>query len=165
MNQTASVFVLALLGCGTADQSVDLRRSEEGYSLQEPDGWTPTRVRNSMQFTAPNTPQTRRHAIVVRTAPIPKESSTAELVVATERVLRALPAARMDEPRIWSNGTLPGTRFSVTFKPSGQHATYVREHAVLFGRRMFHVIYTAPAGEKIDEAAFLKILNSLNEEG
>jgi hypothetical protein len=169
------VLALALVGgCAASESS---RRSdhryvnhEQGYSVDQPDGWTTSTDRGATRF-APAAGASKQ-TIVVRSAPAPREltegkrATRADLVTATARVLDAMPGVQLAGPvDLGGGGELDGVRFSLTFVPSGLHATYRRTHVVLFGAtRIFHVIATAPASEPIDEDALKDMVMTLKEE-
>jgi hypothetical protein len=169
-------IVVALAGCAVSDSLVSTSEQRyhnetQGYAVDQPSGWSPAIVRGSAQF-SPGAADKQRHTIVVRSATKPREmiegqpTTTEQLVAATERVLRGLPKAKLGDRAPIVGAELPGTRFTVTFVPRGQTKSYRRDHAVLVGtKRIFHVFYTSPVNEPVDEAAFKAMVTSLTEEG
>jgi len=176
----AWLLVLVTVACGSTD-SVKLEtgepytNEEQAYSVLQPPGWIATSVRGSTQFTIkPDGQPTKRakHTIVVRATTKPSEltegkpTTRDDVIAATQKVLLALPRSTLTSTQPLPNAELSGTRFTVTFVPPAQRKEYRREHAVLVGtQHIYHVIYTAPASEAIDEAAFTEIVNTLTERG
>lgn len=174
-----AIGVLTACGSGSNPSAGEERYTNQaqGYSVDQPVGWNPSIVRGFAQF-APKQETTRsaqnqNHTIVVRAGLIRRElkegkpTTNDDVAAATENVLRELPRAQIGARTQLQGAVLPGVRFSMTFVPPGRTARYRREHALLFGtqRKVFHVIYTAPAGEQIDEQAFKTMVTTLGEEG
>jgi hypothetical protein len=173
MTRAALSMVLAcgLGACALPDSDDRSRYSDphEAYTVVQPDGWTPGIVRGHTELRR-NDAQHKRHTIVIHSNTRPAEitdgkATTREDVVATTtKVLRALPKASVSDARPIADTTIPATRFSLTFEPRGLATRYRREHAVLVGsKHLYHVIYTAPANEAIDEGAFTTMVSSLTE--
>lgn len=171
-SRVAAMFITALLtACGGSEPNHErYDNAEQRYSVAQPEGWTPSIVRGSAQFTSRAGAALKKHTIVVRAAEMPREitegksTTRDDVVAATARVLNAMPRARVGEGQVVASTELPATRFSLTFLPRGFKETYRREHVVLVGsKRLYHVIYTAPAGESIDEAAFKTMVTTLTE--
>ena len=145
-----------------------------GYSVDQPAGWSQSTVRGVDWF-APSgeakTEKNRKHTIVVRAAERRTElkegtpTSKEDVIAATSQVLKSMPHAKVGASSALEGTPLPGVRFSLTFVPPGLSKTYRREHIVLMGKKLFHVIYTAPVDEAVDETAFNSIVNTLREEG
>lgn len=176
MTSRYGVLILAVcVACGGSSSSSDHGYTDEahGYSIAKPDGWEASPVRNGVQLSPTNGAAKRKHTIVIRSTERPRElregqPATKDAIVATtERVLRALPRAKLESQATSIAGTgLPATRFSLSFDPPGLARTYRREHAVLVGaKHIYHVFYTSPANEPIDEASFTRVVTTLSEEG
>lgn len=140
---------------------------EARYSLDAPDTWTVTQERGSTIFARPRSKQT----IVVRSAPKPGElkeghaTTEADVVAATERGLKMLP--RVAFRRRWQvkDAELSGEAFAFTFTPLSVGTSYQRTHVVLVGKtRLYHVVYTAPAGEAIANDVLEEMVAGLKEE-
>lgn len=180
MNATLATLALAALlsACGPSDPISEhlgdrYVNKEQHYSVTTPNGWEVTLVRGSSQF-APRakTANNAKHTIVVRETRKPPElregsaTSIDDVVNSTERVLRALPQANLGDRKQLSDSELAGALFSLTFTPRGLQSPYLREQAVLVGsKHIYHVIYTAPAGELFEEPAFKTMVASFHEEG
>lgn len=171
MSRLTVLPILTLAACAGGDSSSFDRyaNGEQRYAVAQPDGWKPATVRGVTQFSSSNADLTK-HTIVVRAADIPPEitegkaTTHKDVIAATERALRGLPRAKVGSPETLLGGELPGARFSLTFVPRGKTSTYRREHAVLIGaKRLFHVMYTRPGNEQIDEAAFKQMVTTLTE--
>jgi hypothetical protein len=143
---------------------------ELGLSVGSPAGWTAITKRGALEL-APEAELAGRakHTIVIRAAERPRElrdgtpATRDGLVAATETALRAFPRAKLEQTRALEGTSFDGVRVSMTFVPRGLARTYRREHAMLIGKRLYHVMYTAPAGEPIDEDAFKTVLTTLGE--
>ena len=172
-------FLTLLLSACTASEPMSFEtgeryeNAEQGYGLTQPVGWTRDLVRGSAQF-APTAgasgKRNAKHTIVVRASEKPRElkegkpTTNEDVIAATELVLRGMPQAKLTAKSAIADARLPGARFSVTFVPPGHKQRYRRDHAVLVGTsRVFHVLYTGPAGEPVDEAAFNKMVFTLSE--
>jgi hypothetical protein len=168
------LLAITLCACRASDSSSSAKRyanKEQGYSVAEPESWTPALVRGYAQFSSSNA-DARRHTIVVRASDKPKElvegkpTTREDVLVATEKVLRALPGVELQPARPLGGAKLAGARYSLTFTPSNAQGRYRRDQATLVGRKhVYRVIYTAPADEPIDEAAFQQMISTLGEEG
>lgn len=163
MRTWALIALAAVAAC--TDSSPERERYEDAqhhYSLLLPSGWKPATVRDATELAPPDA---KRHRIVIRHS----EKGTrpdAQIVSATETVLKSLPAALSysDEGAVVA-GQLHGQRYRVTYVPPGLHERFQRTHIVLLGRNVFHIIYTAPAGERVNETALNEVINTLTEEG
>lgn len=161
------------LGCASdAGPSAErLTSTAHGFSVEQPAGWADTVVRGSVQL-APVDAKLARHTIVVRATERPREivegtpATPAAIIATTEQVLRDWPRTTVAPRGHLSAARLPGARFALTFLPRRLDRTYRREHVVLVGaRRVFHVMYTAPANEAIEESALDRVVATLAEEG
>jgi len=164
------LLATSLAACAASDDDrqryVDPAKS---FEVVQPDAWRSTMVRGSAEFRRSD-PHHGRHTIIVRTAERPREitegkpTTRDDVVEATTRVLKALPKAKLDKTQPVAGADLSATRFSLTFEPRNAKGRYRREHAVLVGNKhVFHVIYTAPIGESIDEQAFNTMISTLTE--
>jgi hypothetical protein len=140
---------------------------EQHYSVDVPEDWVTSSPRGVAQFASPKLP---RHTIIIRVADRPKslgESKPATddaLVDVTEHVLASLPKATMEKRSVLTAAELPGVLFDLTFAPHGAPVRYHRAHAFLLGEEhLYHVIYSAPAGEPIQTDAYNLIVHSLTE--
>jgi hypothetical protein len=156
---------LLLAGCALQSSSSESDRyaSADGYSVELPAGWMPSRERGSTVFHAQGTKRT----VVVRVAPRSVDGTPrpeAAIQAATRAVVQGLPGASIDREQPIT-GSLAGRRFSTKFTPTGVDRLYRREHVVLWSaERIYHVIMTAPASERVDEAALARLVSSLREE-
>ena len=160
--------VAALTGLAGCNDGVDLQLHENAHaSVRTLDGWTATEVRNDVRFSSTAAPdQTIVIRAVDRTAQ-PGRQDDARLLAATARVNHALP--RFQSERAWKISTssphLTGTAESFQFVPPGKREAYRRVHVTLFGENfVYHVLQTAPASAKLDEAALNAIVATLKEE-
>jgi hypothetical protein len=168
----AVVTVVACGNSGSSEVGKVYRNEAQGYAVAQPDGWDVSTVREHAQLTSSSASK-RKHTIVIRSTPKPAElkegqrTTNATIAAATERVLRDLPHAKLEATAKKIEGTeLAAVRFSLSFTPRGLARRYQREHAVLVGtKHIYHVIYTAPASEAIDEASFARVVATLSEEG
>ncbi len=142
---------------------------QDGYATDAPDEWSVSEDRGSTIFTAPNG---KKHTIVVRAAARPRQlvegrnTTTDDITAATERVLRTLPNATIVRRWSFSDAAMPAQAFAVEFSPPGLDRRYQRVHVVALGaQRLFHLSYTAPAGDQISEAALEHMVIGLQEEG
>ena len=160
----------ALVGCSgstSSEPSQIFTHRDQGYSIGQPDGWSSSDDQRATRFTSPSGKQT----VVVRSVPRPKEivegkpTTSEDVVEATRAALQRLTREKLEAPtRV--DGELSGTRFSFTFQPPSTGKPYRRNHAVLLGRsHIFHVIQTAPLGEKLDEQVLQEMISTLVEEG
>jgi hypothetical protein len=176
----AAAIALACWGSGCtasesplSEPSAVYRHAEQGYMVATPKGWTATMVRGSAQFAPPVGAKSagRKHTIVIRAQERPAEltegkpATREDMLLATEKVLRALPRATVGARTAIADSELPAARYSLTFAPPlADGRSYRREHVVIVGsKRLFHVIYTAPAGEAVDEAALVAMASTLTE--
>jgi len=175
MRHAATCLALFLCSaCGIGGSSEPKRRysnEAQGYVIAQPDGWTAWEHRGFAQLTPVRSKSMQRHTIVIRAAKKPqqvvdgKPTTDADLVAATERVLRALPKSTLSTKAAF-DGELKGVRFSLSFVPRGLTRPYRREHALLLGStHVFHIIYTSPSNEPMDEASFRTVVTTLSEEG
>lgn len=151
------------------DDAVRYSDPAKTFEVVQPDAWRPQQVRGSVEFRREGVPH-KRHTIVVRSSERPLEliegrkTTRDDVVAATASALSAMPNADVGAPQPVARAELPATRFSLTFEPRSVSGRYHREHAVLTGRtHLFHVIYTAPVGEPIDERAFTNLVSTLTE--
>ena len=166
----AAILLWLLLGVACNGSSHSERHFEQGFTASLPAGWRSSFVRGNVQLTSPEQ-SLAKHTIIVRAADKPRElregtPATAEHIVdTTEQVLRGLRKAEIARRAAIVGAKLPGAVFTLSFVPRGLARPYQREHAVLVGKkRMFHIIYTAPAGEPVDKAAFERVVTTLVEE-
>lgn len=171
MRLAALSVCMLLMSC--ADSStVSTRRlanETDKFSLDVPDGWSSETVRGLMQF-ATDAPNLEKHTVVIRSAVRPAElsdgvaSTQRELESATKKVLLAMPEAELGSSATLIDAKLSGVRFSMTFAPKGLARRYRREHVLLVGsHHVYHVIYTSPAEQAIDEASFKTMYSTLAE--
>lgn len=138
------------------------------YSVELPEGWDSTMVRGAVQVTGNGRNGGRRHTIVIRASQKPAMSertlTVADFADLTEVVVRGLPRAKLEGRGDLARARLPGALFTLTFVPRGSHTSYRRTHALLVGStHLFHVIYTSPAAEPVDESAFNIVVRTLTE--
>ena len=168
-----ALLLAAVCACAASDNSGREYISEKhGYAVAQPEGWEVAEVRGFAQLSPQADAKRKKHTIVIRAANKPPQirdgqsTTPAEIVESTERVLQGLPRAKLSKKTQVEGSSLPAVRFSVSFVPSGVTRTYRREHALLIGsKRVYHIFYTSPANEAIDEASFRKVITSLTEEG
>jgi hypothetical protein len=164
------------VACGTSGSGGSDRiyaNPAQGYSIAKPNGWEASRLRDVVELTPTDNSAKRKHTIVIRSTAKPRElregkPATKEAIVATtERVLRGLPRAKLEaKATSIDNSELPAMRMSISFVPQGFTRSYRREHAVLIGaKHIYHVFYTSPASEPVDEASFARVVTTLTEEG
>ena len=167
-------IVLAAMACGSEskDSFQHYANKEQAYSIAQPDGWQVAAANGFAQLSPKSDQTKRKHTIMIRSAEKPREiaegriTSNEDVVAATARVLRGLPRANVSAPNRIEGAELSGARFSLSFVPRGMTSRYRREHAVLVGaHHIYHVIYTSPANEPIDEASFVRVVATLTEEG
>ncbi len=172
MRALVCTSLLVAMGCGvSASESQERYDSQQGYVVDLPDGWTPVLVRGAVQFT-PSASKLARHTIGVRAADRPSQigegtpATFGAIVATTEKALRGLPRSKLAASSPLEGAELPGARWALTFVPRGLTRSYRREHVILVGaKHVFHVMYTAPATEPVDEAAFRSVVTTLLEEG
>lgn len=140
----------------------------EMYSLDAPEGWTASLDRGSTIFTAPGG---LKHTVVVRSAPTPlhiidgNETSKEDVIAATQKALQLLPKGSIERQWTVAGTQLRAEAFSVRFTPPGFAKQYARTHVVVLGKhRVFHVMYTAPIGEKVVEDVLTDMVTGLQEE-
>jgi hypothetical protein len=163
-----------IVGCGSSeDRSTDLRLFSDhagGYSTVEPDAtWTKSTDRGAVIFVG--TGNRSKHTIVIRAAEKPSQlaentpSTPTNVAIATERVLSAMPGARVEKKWQVEGTDLPTTEFSLTFTPTAaSRRTYQRRHAeITASKHIFHVVYTAPADEDIDQATYDAMVAAIQE--
>jgi hypothetical protein len=175
MTRAASylVVLLVLCACASTDRSGrEYLDEKHGFTIAQPEGWDIAEVRGHAQLSPTRDAKRKKHTIVIRAALKPAQirdgqaTTPAELITSTERVLQGLPRATISNKTELEGTSIPAVRFSLSFLPGSASRTYRREHALLIGsRHVYHVIYTSPANEAIDEASFKKVLTTLTEEG
>jgi len=171
----AIVFASLAAAC-SASESIEVRStqryvsSDGAFSVERPEGWNVKLLNGGLVQFSDGDAAHAKQTIVIRAADKPREliegklTTIGDVIVATERVLRGMPRAKLGVRRDVGRAALLGVRFSLTFVPRGLTRTYRREHAVLMGSdHLFHVIYTSPASEPIDEAAFDHMVSTLTE--
>lgn len=165
-----ALVITALVACSGSsnpEPSQIFTNAEHGYSVGQPVGWSTSEDRGATRFA----PSSGKQTIVVRSAPRPsqivegKATTPEDVAEATRAALQRLTREKLAEPtRV--DGELPGSRFSFTFRPQSVGKPYRRTHVVLVGeKRLFHVIQTAPLGEKLDDKAMQEMVATLVEEG
>jgi hypothetical protein len=169
VNGAAILCCTLLVACAAGGS--ERRHVEVGqdYSVDQPDGWEATSVRGATRIAPGPSAKEAKHTITIRAADRPheivegKRARREDIVAATERVLRAMPQAKLEHHRELEGDALSGVRFSVTFVPRGLATKYRRQHVLLFGSssRIFHVFYTAPAHEPVNEDAFETVVTTL----
>lgn len=165
------VVACVLVGC-TDSSSVATRRVADeigSFSLDVPEAWTSSTVRGLKQFSS-DAPKREKHTVVIRSAVRPAEladgvpSRQRELETVTKKALLAMPEAELRSSVMLIDARLAGVRFSMTFAPRGLSRRYRREHVLLVGsHHIYHVIYTSPASDMIDEASFKTMYSTLAE--
>jgi len=170
-----SIFIPVLLAsCTGRDASRSDRPSHHykapdgSFSVDAAEDWTASIDRGASLFVPA---KGGKQTIVVRSSTRHKElkeghqASNDDLANATADVLGRLPSAAIEKRWKVSGDGLSGEAFSVRFTPQTVHQPYHRTHVVLFGKsKLFHVIYTAPADDTIDESALNEMVSSLREE-
>jgi len=147
---------------------------KEQFSVAAPAGWYAAIELGAVTFTDRPGGKPGRNTIFVQPTAVEGEwvqkRTPDVLFPATGRALAALPGARVSpaQPAV-RPGFATGVSFDVTFAPPGKRGRrYDRQHVVLVGgsgKRAFHVVHTAPAGELARTApAFEAVLSSLKEE-
>jgi hypothetical protein len=171
MTRVSLVALVASIASCNGSSDSGAHYAGHGFAANPPTGWQSAEVRGNVQFTS-REPARAKHTIVIRAAEKPRElregtpSTVDGIVDTTAIVLRALPKSNVASRTTIAGAELPGAVFSLSFVPRGLETRYRREHAVLVGKkRMFHVIYTAPADETVDKTAFDRIVTTLAEEG
>jgi hypothetical protein len=168
---TALLVTLVVGACTSSSTDARPRYLDpnKAYTVVQPDAWSPSIVRGLAELRRTDTAHAR-HTIVIRASERPasiidgKATTREDVLASTTKALVALPGASVASPKPVADAGLPATRFSLTFQPRGLSARYRREHAVLVGaKHLYHVIYTAPAGEPIDERAFSTMVTTLTE--
>ena len=175
--RTALTLAMLVAACTDQDENATPSESlathrytdrEARYAVDAPDEWAVSQERGSTIFTAPHG---KKHTIIVRAAPKPvhfvdgRETSTEDVVGATERVLKTLPAATIKRRWEIAGSGFPARAFALTFSPPGVGKPYQRVHVVVVGNeRLFHLIYTAPAGETVSDATLEQMVRGLKEE-
>jgi hypothetical protein len=175
-------FIFCLTACGTSDSRREPRNiyvdAAHAYRVGIPRGWTSTAVRGMTQLSPETGDAHGAQQIVIRATEKPTrrdgpsslhdgtqdETVVSELAATTESVLRGLPRAQLESRKTVESARLPGVEFSLTFVPRGMTRMYRRAHAMLVGStHLYHVIYTSPADQPIDEDAFKTVVTTLNE--
>jgi hypothetical protein len=166
-----TVFAVAACGGGSPPSDRVYANESQGYALVRPQGWEVSEVRGHTQLAPTWDKAKAKHTIVIRAAAKSaqifegKPTTPADLAESTERALRGLPRAKLAAKATLEGTELPGVRYSVSFVPRGLGKTYRREHALIVGsKHVFHVIYTSPANEPVDEASFKTVVATLTEE-
>lgn len=163
----AAVVALLLASCAGADLPGTRETfTNEGFSINVPEGWSTERDRGSIVFVSGH--NTIAVHAVARSGEWVVERTPELVIPATARTLAALPSATVSAMKPLKSGDLIGAVFDVTYSPDAVHgARYQRRHAVLVGKeRVFHIFVTAPQGELAKSAAWFEIaVKSLEEEG
>ena len=173
MTRVSAAFVLALgvSSCSVQDDDDVQRYSDpdKTYVVAQPSEWEAAITRGHTELRSTDRQRTR-HTIVIRSAVRPREivdgkpTTREDVVTATTKALRALPRSSVRAVTTVEDTEIPATRFSLTFQPRGLSALYRREHVLLLGaKHLYHVSYTAPANEAIDERAFSTMVTTLTE--
>jgi hypothetical protein len=159
-----------LAACTSSNDGIETNtfvNKDQGYRVETPQGWDATNVRGMTQLA---TAKLQKHAIVIRVADRPptlgegKPSTDTALIDQTERVLKDLPKAKLTDKSSVTGADIPGVMFDLTFAPQNVRGRYHRAHALLLGKEhLYHVIYSAPAGEPIQWDAYNAVVRSLNE--
>lgn len=164
-------FVLAVfVACHSGSEmetSQIFTHPDQGYSVGQPEGWVISEDNGATRFTA----STGRQTIIVRSTPRPKEivegkPTTADDVIdATEASLKRLTRDKLDSPSYLEGSELPGAQFSFTYRPPSSGMPYQRVHVVMLGKRhLFHVIQTAPLGDRLDDKSMQTMIATLEEQ-
>lgn len=143
----------------------------EGYSTLVPRGWSYRRERGITVFTSPRRSSTGTATVFVQPANHALERARKQtpeaIMAATERAIRLLPAAKVTSHNAIKRGEFTGVEFDLSYRPStSSDRRYDRKHVILAGKRVFHVVHTAPEGQlRLTAAEFESVLQNLREEG
>jgi hypothetical protein len=171
MRRVVVVAAALAIGCGsTAEDKRPRHHSDEDHvSVYSPPGWEVQRELGSLVLVADPGGEAARNTISIRTAPVEgawTERRTRELVLpATEKVLAALPSAKVSPPVELEVGGRAAVAYDVSWVPQGKKTRYERRHVVVFANdHVYHVMHTGPAaqfakGKKVFDA----VLASLEE--
>lgn len=171
MRRIVPLVIPFLYACNMVDSRFTQRyeNKSQGYSVAQPnDAWTESVDRGATVFT---TVERQKHTIVVRSTARPDSlgenapCTMDNLAAATKRVLLGMPGAKMVRQDSPEGTELPAKQFVLTFRPStGKGKLYQRHDAVVLGEKhIFHVIYTAPATDTIDEQTLNEMIQTIRE--
>jgi hypothetical protein len=149
------VLLLLVAGC---NRSADRYRSvDDGFAMARLAGWTDSREKGSIVFRGPEGIGLDKNTVVVRAVPLERVKQHARdqhgLARATAAILAGLPGSEVSKATDVKLDDLAGSRFEVSFEPSGKERPYRRTQITLLGdRHVFHLMHTAPA-EVFDQTA------------
>ena len=163
--------VLVVSACAATDNPNAQRyeNRSQGYSVAQPDGaWRETTDQGATMFIGT---ARARHTITLRSTARPMTlgelaCNIDNVAATTKHVLLAMPNAKLVGELTPVGTELPARQFMLTYKPGRTKGkTYQRLDAVVVGEKhIFHVIYTAPASEPIDEQTFTEMVQTIREE-
>jgi len=166
------VFFVVVVACQSDPEAPEARTfTEDAVSLVPPAGWEIRRDRETLVLLGGSPTSRSRPTIAVRAVPITDttEGHTADTVLpSTEKVLRALPGARVRGPFDVEHPVYQARAFDVTWTPrSRKGQRYQRRHVTLIAPgHLYHVFLTAAEGELENSRAELdRVIASLREDG
>ena len=167
------LFVVALMAAGAAACAADVPRyvaKDDHFSIAPLDGWRAERQLGSVVFVQDEVGEdTGEATIAVRSVAKDwaERRDTAQLLAATEKVLRSLPGAQVSGPVKVDKAGAAAFAFDLTWTPEGQGgARFERRHVVVIGRgRVLHLLHTGPAGSLADtQKDFDAVVATIREE-
>jgi hypothetical protein len=165
-----ALILIAATACGVSSEDSGPRyeSNQDGVSFAKLDGWSIGRQRDTLVLTRAGEPGT----IAVRTIRRDRDGASQvrderTIFPAVERVLRALPRARVSGPTEVDHPLYRVQQYQIEFTPPGRrHRVYQRLHAsMVTDSLVIHVFLTAQSGQlDRDRRAFETVLRSIREE-